>query len=463
LRLEVLMRFVTKGILSLALLGLGCNLLSEDDGGGAGEYPPPVYKPGTGGGASGGAAGTAGLDAGMGGAAGTAGGAGGPGKTDAGPADRASVPPGPDAATATRWVEFGRSFTQCSWFNAQTALCTTKPALPASGTTLAVELHKTVDGGKTWQMVSSVDTGNSSVGASVRFFMPNATGLWYVTGFSGFGQSGSIGSSSNGGQRWFSVADKVFAALDADPKDGIVPQVPLWDIVSAAGKIWVLAQGESLVVSTDGGFAWEKLACPPDFAKASVRGLVATSDTLLLRFLKPDQTLGLYRWSGLSFAAVEASVPVGSPGNHAGTWLRSSLNVAGTLMVDRGPLPDWGFPFSVHAIRNGGRSFEKLLAAASAADTDVVGLRDGLVIEHPTSLKVYLSGVFTDAQKKQWLQIRKSTDRGATWSALHSEPYDGTLKYISVSVDQLGNLHAMRHGTDTSGKPSNYDAHYLVE
>ena len=74
-----------------------------------------------------------------------------------------------------------------------------------------------------------------------------------------------------------------------------------------------------------------------------------------------------------------------------------------------------------------------------------------------------MSGVFSDVNNNRYLEIRRTGDAGKTWSALHSEPYQGDYAYISLAVDPAGAVHAMHYSTDSVGGASRYDAHYVLQ
>jgi len=75
---------------------------------------------------------------------------------------------------------------------------------------------------------------------------------------------------------------------------------------------------------------------------------------------------------------------------------------------------------------------------------------------------VLLGRNFSDASASRYLEIHRTNDTGKTWSTVHSQPYQGDLAYISLSVDQTGAIHAMHYTTDSLGASLSYDAHYVL-
>lgn len=449
------MQTIKLGILSLAFLA-GCDLFSSGSDNKNG-VAPPVYDPGAPGryaNRDAGADATTAVDAD----------AALP-SVDAisvvdskGGADAASDTPLPTYPAKT-WTAFAHTFATCEWFSSQRGLCATKAAMGGAdgGTTatLSFDLYRTDDGGNTWSRLSTVDTGNSDPTATVDLHMPTATDLWFVTGSRGSTPSGTIYNSPDGGLHWFTKADRVFPVLS---KSG--SQVPLRQIRSGSGgALWLLADGTNLLRSKDGGDNWTLVIAPSDFGSATTRSLLTVNNQLYLSCLS-GTTLRMYADNTYGdFTAVPAAIPAGSMGNNVTTWLHASPNVPGVFMSDRSPAPNWSTPFWIYALVAGTTS-TKIMSAATPADTKLVGLRDGMVVERAGTIVVYLSGVFTETGTN-YLQIRKSTDNGASWTVLHSEPAVPSV-YASLAVDSLGNLHATRLTSDPTGQAS-YDAHTIVE
>jgi len=472
------MQLTRIAILSVAWLALGCSLFSKSDNGSSGANAPVMYGTGPGSGVLGGVgpagnggAGASGIraDAAVAGSGGATGiGAridGGPDASIAGGADGGKMPADADVHNgAQRWIPFGpHTFTKCTWFSATDGFCSDTPRSVPGLASLHVNIFKTSDGGKSWGMVSAIDTETSALDASINVYVMSPSDMWFITGFVGVGQSGSIGHSIDGGQTWTSLTSTVNAVFSPTLGDGGAPSVPLWQLVAAGGKIWVLPQGGTLLVSQDSGLTWKKVAPPPDFGAASSRSLIATQNNLLLGFLASDNSLGLYRWNGSAFVAVEGVFPPSSAGDQTGTWWRSSPNVEGVLFADRGPLPAWTSPFWVYATTDGGRTFQPILGGTVGTGSDVVGLSDGLAFSALGSVTAYVCGIFSDASSNRYLEIRRTANAGKSWSSLHSEPYQGGYAYISLAVDPTGAVHAMRYSTDSVGSALGYDAHYVLQ
>lgn len=286
--------------------------------------------------------------------------------------------------------------------------------------------------------------------------------MWFISGSIGLVRSGSIGHSIDGGKNWSSLTSAVSTALGVAPGDGGVAGVPLWQLASVGGRIWLLSEGGNLAVSLDNGVSWKKAVPPANFGAATSRSLIATRDNLLLSFPSTNNSLGLLRWNGSTFVSVEGVLPPSSAGDQTGTWWQSSPNVEGALFVDRGPLPAWTSPFWVYATADGGRTFQQLLGGNIGISSTVVGLSDGLALAAVGSVTAYVAGVFSDAGNNLYLEIHLTSDAGKTWSTLHSEPYQGNHAYISLAVDLNGAVHAMRYTTDSLGSAISYDGHYVL-
>ena len=471
------MRFTRLVILSVPWLVLGCNLFSKSSDRSPGANAPTMYatrpaggRAGVGSGGSGGAgAGAIQADAAVSGLGGTAGSSA---RADGGP--DAAVKAGPDAGKALadanihngaeKWTSFGSyAFAKCTWFSATDGFCSEAPRLAPGLTSLLVSVYKTTDGGKSWALVSAIDTETSSYDAIINVYVLSPSDMWFISGFVGMGQSGSIGHSLDGGRTWTSLTSTINAMFSTQAANSVVSSVPLWQLASVGGMIWLLPQAGTLLISQDVGLTWKKVVPPPDFAAASSRSLIATQSNLLLSFLAADNSLGLYRWNGSSFVAVEGTLPFSSADDQSGTWWRSSPNLEGVLFVDRGPLPAWDSPFWVYATTDAGRTFQQVLVGTVGTASDVVGLSDGLAFAALGSVTAYVSGVFSDVNNNRYLEIRRTGDAGKTWSALHSEPYQGDYAYISLAVDPAGAVHAMHYSTDSVGGASRYDAHYVLQ
>jgi len=112
--------------------------------------------------------------------------------------------------------------------------------------------------------------------------------------------------------------------------------VPLWQLAPRRKNL-ASAAGRTLLFSQNGGSIWKKVVPPTDFAAASNRSLIATQGNLLLRFLRTDNSMGLYRWNGSTFIPVEGVFPASSAGDQSGTWWRASPNVEGCCSWTEAP------------------------------------------------------------------------------------------------------------------------------
>ena len=465
---QVLMRFARVAVLSMSWLVLGCNLFPSSGNGTPGKNAPIMY-----GGAGPASGGPGGLDAGGAGAsgaradaAGLDGAAGSNTRRDGGPdaVSDVSKPPA-DAGLhdgAQHWIRFGApgGFTKCTWFSATNGFCSDAPRSIPAKTSPTVQVYKTGDGGATWFSVSKISTGASAFDASVDVYVLSPSEMWFISG-SVAGQFGSISHSSDGGATWASLTSAVSAVFGPAPVGGL----PLWQLAAVGNDVWILPQGGNLALSQDQGTTWQKIPSPLDFGAATNRSLIATRSTLFLEFIKADNSLGLYRWDGSTFDPVEGVLPPSSAGDPTGTWWRSSPNVEGVLFVDRGPLPAWASPFWAYATVDSGRTFQQIPSGNIGANSDVVGLSDGLAFGAAGSLTAYLGGVFSDAAGTRYLEIHYTGDAGKTWSIPHSEPYpgsSGSYGFVSVAVDPTGSVHAVHYTTDSLGAVISYDAQYVL-
>jgi hypothetical protein len=366
---------------------------------------------------------------------------------------------------AKNWIPIHANYplTNCTWFSTAHGFCSDAPrSISNVIASLFVDMFETIDGGKTWTEVSTIDTGASAPNTTVNVYVLSPSDMWFISGSIGLVRSGSIGHSIDGGKNWSSLTSAVSTALGVAPGDGGVAGVPLWQLASVGGRIWLLSEGGNLAVSLDNGVSWKKAVPPANFGAATSRSLIATRDNLLLSFPSTNNSLGLLRWNGSTFVSVEGVLPPSSAGDQTGTWWQSSPNVEGALFVDRGPLPAWTSPFWVYATADGGRTFQQLLGGNIGISSTVVGLSDGLALAAVGSVTAYVAGVFSDAGNNLYLEIHLTSDAGKTWSTLHSEPYQGNHAYISLAVDLNGAVHAMRYTTDSLGSAISYDGHYVL-
>jgi hypothetical protein len=451
------MRLVKITLLFASVSGLGCNLIFGSPPDSPGANAPIMY--GTGPGPGSGEAGATGtqIDA----AAPSSGGVAG-GRPDAGLSlPDAGMSPDADLHTsAQNWIHFPTStFNKCTWFSATDGLCSDIPRMVPGFANLQLIVHRTGDGGKAWAQVGTVDTENAGPGASVNVYVMSPSDIWFTSGFAGPGQSGSIGHSTDGGGNWTSLTSTISALLNPVPAgDGGIATVPIWQLAAQAGRLWILPQGGSLATSQDNGLTWKRIAPPADFAAATKRGLIVSQGYLLLQFLTANNSMGLYRWNGGAFVAVEGTFPLSSAGVQTETWWRASPNLEGVLFVDRGPLPSWSSPFWLCTTVDGGRNFQRIPDTTLGT---VVGLSDGLAFSFLGSISAYAAGVFSDS-KGRYLEVHKTSDSGRTWSTAHSEPYLGDNGFVSLSADPMGGIHAMHSSLDLTSSAVTYDAHYVL-
>jgi hypothetical protein len=432
-----------------SLLAVGCGLFKSEPGS-SGENAPIMY--GTGSVVPGG--GAAQLDAAL----------PATGGVDGGPRDATSDlgKLGPDAALhldGVRWTRFplsSYSFTKCTWLSKDEGYCNDAPSMLQG--TARLYVYKTLDGGKSWSLVCTIDSEMPDINASINVYVMSQSDFWFVAAA---GNAGSIGHSFDAGKHWTSLTSEI-TALFSPPSagDAGVASVPVYQLAAQGDRLWLLSQGANLAYSTNGGIIWKKFPAPADFGASGNRSLLATQNNLLLQYLASDGSLGLYRWNGSAFLPAEASMPVSSAGSHAGTWSRAWPAVEGVFFADRGPLPAWSTPFSAFATFDGGKTVRQLLPGTSGSG-DVLGLSDGLV----GAVSSYVSGIFSDGAGGRFLEIRRTQDAGLTWTTLHSEPsYVGDASYISLAMDGGGNVHAMHFvaSTDGIGPEIAYDAHYVL-
>jgi hypothetical protein len=453
---------------SVAALLVACG--SSDSGQGSGGFPGAGGSVATGGvvSATGGAAvplegGRGGGGGGTGtGGAGTGGGAAAEdASVDASQGDTA-VPDSNPHGGASRWIPFNNPsttstyyFNRCTWFTDKDGYCVLLGNKRSTAGTKTSDLYQTTNGGLTFTLLATIDGGNSAIDGDMDVYVLSPSEIWYTTAFVGMGYSGSIGRSTDGGKTFQSMTDVVHQAL-ADPGTTTVPSYPLWRLVKVNGRIWVGSYSSYLASSTDGGASWQRIAVPADQTLSEAPELIATRTDLVLRYLRSFM-IELYRWNGTSFAKVEAAFPAPSDTDHGDTWWRSSPFGDGIVFVDQRPWSWWGWPFVVSATIDGGKSFQTILTGQSRSTSDVLGLRDALVVNGSLA---YVCGVFADKDQNQYSQIRKSIDGGQTWTVVHSEPAAGD--YASVVLDATGRAHAMRHVTDYYSNEYSYTGHYVL-
>lgn len=362
---------------------------------------------------------------------------------------------------ASRFVDFGHDFVKCTWFDADLGFCSEAAKSLEATTTIGIDLYKTTDGGRSWSLVSSIDGGNSTA-AAMSVFVLSPTEIWYITGFTGFGFSGTIGRSTDGGASFASLTDAVDLAL-ADPEQTEPLEAPLYDLAKVGDAIWLNTGSWSqyLAMSPDGGTTWGRVLGPVDLSTAQAPEFIATHGGLMLRYVTADWGLELYRLGGTEFVPVEGTFPAPSGSDHGDTWWRATPNAAGVALADQRQWPFWTWPFLVTATFDLGATFETVYSGSSQTESGCEGLRDVAAYSLGSGTVVYVSGVFLDGDGNRFVEIRKSTDKGSSWTTLHSEPENGA--FVSVALDPTGKVHAMRHWTDAYGNTYVYDGQYVLE
>jgi hypothetical protein len=376
------------------------------------------------------------------------------------PADGAGAADANLHGGASLWIPFDNPatsstyyFDRCWWFTAANGYCVLLKNRTSPAGSKTSDLLQTTDGGLTFSLLATIDGGNTAFDGDMEVYVFSPTEIWYTTAFVGTGYSGSIGRSTDGGKTFLSLSSIVQTAL-ADPGASPVPNFPLWHLVKVNGRLWVGSYSSYLASSADGGATWQRVAGPLELGPVSAPELIATRTNLLLRYTRGFM-IDLYRWDGTTF--VEAALPPPSGADHGDTWWRSASYGDGVVFVDQRQYGWWGWPFAVNATLDGGKTFQTILSGQSQSTSDVVGLRDALVVHGSLA---YVCGVFAGADQNRYSEIRKSIDGGLTWSVVHSEPLDNT--YTSVVLDPTGRAHAMRHVTDAYANLYNYTGHYLL-
>lgn len=376
-------------------------------------------------------------------------------------ADSSPVDANPHGGAA-RWISFDNPattstyyFDLCTWFTDNDGYCVLLKNQTSTAGTKTSDLYQTVNGGRTFTLLATIDGGNSAFDGDMDVYILSPSEIWYTTAFVGMGYSGTIGRSLDGGKTFESLTARVHQAL-ADPGADPVPSFPLWRLVKVGGRIWVGSYSSYLASSADGGLTWQRFAGPVDLTLAPAPELIATRTNLLLHY-KRNFMIELYRWDGTTFGKAEAAFPPPSGTDHGDTWWRASAFGDGVVFVDQRPWSWWGWPFAVNATVDGARSFQTVLSGQSASTSDVAGLRDALVVDGTLA---YVCGVFVGADQNQYSQIRQSTDGGRTWSVVHSEPANNA--YATVVLDPTGRAHAMRHVTDAYANEYSYTGHYVL-
>jgi hypothetical protein len=363
---------------------------------------------------------------------------------------------------ASRFILFGHDFASCTWFDADLGFCSEAAASISATSTIGTDLYKTTDAGHTWDLVSSID-GDNSTDSAMKVFVLSPTEIWYITGFTGLGFSGTIGRSTDGGSTWTSLTDAVHRALADDPEADDPLSAPLYDLAQVGDAIWLNTGSWSqyLAMSSDGGTTWERVLGPVDLSTSQPPEFIATDGGLMLRYTTRDWGIALYRLSGNQFVPIGGDFPPPSGTDHGDTWWRASTHAAGVSFADQRAWPFWGWPFVVSATFDQGSTFETVYSGTTQEESGCEGLRDAVAFEFDSGKVVYVSGVFVDAGGDRFVEIRRSVDEGSTWKTLHSQPEQG--EFVSVALDPTGKVHAMRHWTDAYGNTYVFDGQYVLE
>jgi hypothetical protein len=203
---------------------------------------------------------------------------------------------------ASRFILFNHDFESRTWFDADSGFCSEAAAPIAATSTIGTDLYETTDAGRTWDRVCTID-GNNSTSAAMKVFVLSSTEIWYLTGFTGIGFSGTIGRSTDGGSTWSSLTDAVHRALADDPEAPDPLSAPLYDRAKVGDTIWLKTGSWSqyLAMSPDDGTAWERVLRPVDLSTSQPPRFIATHDGLMLRYTTRDWGIALYRLSGEEF------------------------------------------------------------------------------------------------------------------------------------------------------------------
>ena len=365
--------------------------------------------------------------------------------------------------SASRWIEFGHQFAKCTWFSADVGYCSEAAKSLSATSTKGTDLYQTNNGGRAWTLVATIDGKNTSTDSVMNVYVLSPAEIWYTTAFVGFGFSGTIGRSTNGGATWESLTDRVDRAMADDPEAGSPLSAPFFDLVQVGGALWLNTGtwSQYFAMSPDKGLTWKRVLGPLSLAEVQAPEFIATKNDLLLRYTTRSWGISLYRLSAGNFVATEATFPAPSDVDHGNTWWRASSNGDGVTFADRRAWPFWGWPFLVSATLDGAKTFTTVYAGTSQIQSGCEGLRDVLTFTQGTSPVTYISGIFLDSASKRFVEIRKSVAGGNTWTVLHSEPAVGNM--TSVALDPTGKVHAMRHTSDNYGNTYVYDAQYVLE
>ena len=318
------------------------------------------------------------------------------------------------------------------------------------------DLYKTSDGGKNWQLVSVIDGQNNANDASMDVYIFAEDEIWYTTAFVGSGYSGTLGRSSDGGQTWQDLTEAAHKAL-ADPNADTIYNIPFFNLVKSKGKIFISTYSDYLAVSEDNGKVWSRLKAPYSYSSGNAPDLIGTPEHLLL-YYHQNKKNDLFRYStDAEFIKTEAELP----DSDDKLWHRSDFSNNGISFVNQRIYPWWGWPASVQVTADGGKTLRQVFYQADK-EHEVQGLRDAKYIVNGTQTISYLSGIVKADDGKQYSQIRKSLDGGSSYTVVHSQPF-GQQGYTTVALDNLNQLHAIRHWTDYYGNEYHYDAQYTLK
>lgn len=316
------------------------------------------------------------------------------------------------------------------------------------------DVFKTEDGGKTWNKISTIEGNNKVNSADLEVSVFGTNDIWYTTAFSGNGYYGTIGKSNDGGKTWIDLTKGLTKFLTGGEDQC---KVPLSNIVRTTNAIFVKTNTDFILKSSDDGKSWEKITLPK-FDSPSEYQLIGTPDNLLIYSYK-NKVNTLHRLQGNIFVESEAKLP----NSDDKLWFRYSSNNNGIAFVTKPPYPWWGYPASVLATTDGGKSIKQVFHVASK-ESEVIGLRDAQVLYKNGKTNVYISGVFKGLDNQEYVQIRHSNDFGDIFKVLHSEKLDKSIReYASISLDIENNIHAMQHKTDSYGNKYSFNGSYILE
>lgn len=315
------------------------------------------------------------------------------------------------------------------------------------------KLYKTTDSGKTWKLVSEIDGKNSSSEATMDVYIFSEKNIWYSTGFSGFGFSGTIGKSVDGGKTWVDLTEVVHKAF-SEEGDSVVYDFPIWNIVKSKNKIFVSSSSNYIVVSSDNGDTWSKLKTPYNINEYQLPKLIGTPDYMYLYYFNNKvNTLFIYD-DNENFIESTSKLPDTS----------SILNVRysplnnGVVFFNE----KYGDDIFLYSTMDGANSFEKI-TLKSTKDDPLVEIRDIQRFYKNDQNELYLSGIFKGIDGNNYVQIRKGINNDPLKVIYSHEHGAYQNKLTSVMIDNLNNIHALKHWTDYYGYEYNYTGNFLLE